>query len=159
MANPCDNYLYVFSKNEDQLEEFKEAVKDKKNNNDLSLEKLYPRPEDANANWEDKNWGTSYAVGSKLYYSNNTQLYYFLVSPWSPPTLWVKNVAPLYPDLCFFMKYKEDGAGLFGGCVAKGENFADRIIDEVLLLDIFNSYLDIGFKISDEDFKVFDDTQ
>jgi len=120
---------------------------------------FYQSPEDADKNWEEHNWGTSYVERSHLYFNSKTQLYYYLATPWVPPALWVKNIAPLYPDLCFFMKYKEDGYGLFGGCVAKGEHFADRIIDEVLLLDIFNSYLDIGFKISDEDFKVFDSNE
>lgn len=164
MANECENYLYVFSNNEEQLNLFMEDAIDVKEYEDLSLEKLFPMPhepdeEDENdltiEEWREVNWGVSDIYKSRLTYASNLLLHYFFISHNVPPTEWVRNVAPLYPELRFFMKYKEDGCGLFGGCMAKNDNFVNAELDDFELMMIFNSNMDKRFQLSTNELFIF----
>ena len=115
---------------------------------DLSLNSLYPVPEELASsphsrrktlirkygadNWYDwciSNWGTKWDVQAVLEGEGDGYLEYSFDSAWSPPVGWLEKVARDYPDLSFRLKYEELGMGFMGVATAEKGKVNNRYID------------------------------
>ena len=63
---------------------------------------------------------------------------YSFDTAWSPPEIWVKTVAPLFPDCVFTLSYIEEGCDFQGCLLLKGEC---EIVNETTKVT-FQSYAD-----------------
>ena len=114
---------------------------------DLSLNSLYPVPEELASsphsrrktlirkygadNWCDwctRNWGTKWDVQAVLEAEGEGYLEYSFQSAWSPPLEWLEKVTWDYPELSFRLKYEEEGAGFMGVATAEEGNVSNRSI-------------------------------
>jgi len=150
MPNWCENVLTVISINQEQLQDFIEKVRDPDNNTELSFSKLLPCPtelEDFDLfpgkrdefimkygykdcySWRIANWGTKWDVDVTIKDIFNYGAFYFFESAWSPPIQWIVNVALMFPDLHFKLKYEEPGMGFMGVFKASGESTFDKFFD------------------------------
>ncbi len=127
MPNWCDNKLIVKGETK-RIKAFRESAAD--NNNDLSLDKLHPMPQELEGtvspsdkpNWYDwrvSNWGTKWDVEGVLEKESDGYLEYTFFSAWSPPLAWLVKVAKDYSNLEFELEYEEEGNELMGTALAK----------------------------------------
>ena len=141
MPNWCENELTV-SGDKAEIRKLKTKARDR--DTDLSLNNLYPMPEELRKTeplpdkpkkalvkkygadhwyyWRINNWGTKWDVTAELTNETDESLLYGFCSAWSPPISWLKKVSRDYPKLSFRLKYDEPGMGLIGVVVMeKGE--------------------------------------
>jgi hypothetical protein len=109
------------------------------------------------SDWYEENWGVECTYESRLRYADDRYLLYFFKSFSVPPLEFVKNIARLNPDLCFFLRYKEDGCALFGGAVAKGDRFVELNLEDVNLLMLLNAQTESPV-FSADDITIFSDS-
>lgn len=152
MSNTCLNDLYVFSKSRYHMNQFMISGADLEKEEPLSLEMLYPAPDGADEEWKEYNWGTIGLNYSELKFVSNQMLYYRLETKGEESLWpWLQEVAMSHPDLCFFMRYQASDCSRPGGCVAKGDDFANTLIHEHLMLKILEEDLENGFGLSEDD--------
>ncbi len=134
MPNWCSNKLTIKG-NEEDLIEFK--IHAKNIYTDLSLNNFIPMPKELEntqspgpwPNWYDwrlLNWGIKWDVEAHLIDESKNMLIYEFESPWGPPTIWLKKVAFIFPELSFELYYKEPGMCFQGTMSAKGELSIDQ---------------------------------
>ena len=63
--------------------------------------------------------GTNYSPPSEN--DSDEWVQYSFDTAWSPPEIWVKTVAPLFPDCVFTLSYIEEGCDFQGCLLLKGE--------------------------------------
>ena len=131
MPNWCENKLIVVGEEEDILE-FRDCVKSKEEgiDTDIRMNNVIPMPKELMKthspgdipNWYDwalENWGCKWDLDAKLTKEKENSLTYEFASPWSPPINWILNIAPMFPDLLFQLRYKEGGMCFQGTLSAK----------------------------------------
>ena len=127
MPNWCENRLTVEGSVAD-VTKFREEAKPADNENDLSwktdlsLNKLYPVPEDEADNayhWCIAHWGTKWDVEAGLDCDDEGYLEYTFDSAWSPPVAWLEEVSKKFPTLDFRLKYDDPANGFLGIAKAK----------------------------------------
>lgn len=138
-----DNHLFVLTEIQEELEYF--ILHAGNGESPLSLEQLFPCPEHADKNWKRENWGTAGMRLSHLEYSSAVVAHYYLETEMEPPKLWLQQVARLYPNLCFYMKYSRDGFSLLGGIVAKGAEVNEFVYDEHLISNFLHHRINSDF--------------
>ena len=91
----------------------------------LNFNSLYPIPSNiSNAtdtyDWEVKNWGCKWgASSSRLFKISNTVIGYDFLTPWSPPIKFLLKVSKDFPELKFYLKYKDEGNEYKGSITIK----------------------------------------
>jgi hypothetical protein len=108
--------------------------------------------------WCRDNWGTKWDVYIDLdkdtLYKDDEYIEMSFDSAWSPPVAWLKNIAPLYPELEFELAYMELG-NMFAGVVkVKNDEVLLQIIaeDKFSINDLSIKYFEIeAFCDEDED--------
>lgn len=163
MPNWCNNTLRV-SGNLEQLKEFiskATTAADHNHPDDIvfTLEGLYPTPPelmDESAfgksensetlsqkygasdwyTWRVNNWGTKWDVTeSNIIDNDDTEFSVSFDSAWSPPSPWLENIAPQFPDLNFKLTYQEPGMGYCGIATWDSENGFDSEDGELQFTD------------------------
>jgi len=132
MPNWCTNNLIVEGKEQD-VKKFVEDVKVEKS--PLSFAKLVPVPDeiprhpspqylsDEELNWRISNWGTKWDVNTyeddeDMQFDLNEisngifEAVYTFDTAWTPCNKWLREVAPMYPNLKFVLEYTEEGMGI-----------------------------------------------
>ena len=150
MANSCLNTLEIYSsENEEQLQQFIEAVKDTEYGMELSFDKLLPCPTELLDmklpssemvlkyghkdfdSWCWANWGTNSEVeaDAEPHIVFGGYAIYKFYSAWSPPIEWIVAIAKMFPELSFTLKYDEPGLCFMGVCTACGDHFFHERIE------------------------------
>lgn len=127
MPNWCINKLDVVGA-EEALEKFK--VDSSNSDGEFCFSALVAPPEEALDSdspiggwraWADTNWGTKWDISADecaftLHYEDSepTMVWEFSTA-WAPPTAWLAQVAPQYPELTFKLWFDEPGMS-FSGC-------------------------------------------
>jgi hypothetical protein len=112
MPNWCENKLIVQGP-EPILSKFVDLVA--ADDTELSIEKIIPTPEGADAyNFHVNAWGTKWDVDARIASRDEEIVEYMFDSAWSPPIDAIKTFGQKFPDLCFTLHYAEGGVG-FGG--------------------------------------------
>lgn len=129
MPNWCNNTLEVSGRGSSLYKFYSENIGEE---GDLSFQRAIPMPPNlprAGAwhdwlGWATSNWGTKWDIddpGTECTalcenFCSGTMTYVFDTA-WSPPEPWLAYVAGDYPDLCFTLKYVEEGMGFRGTLV------------------------------------------
>jgi hypothetical protein len=142
MLRNCDNRLYVFGREIDDLERFKMSARNSETGEVFSLEKMIPPPVNEDENWYYENWGTRYEIrNSELHFDGHEMLCYELRSCETSPVKGIKNIALQYPKLYFYL----EGSAIMnendGGIIFKGKYNAYWCCEHPHLLDIIKSCL------------------
>lgn len=152
MPNWCENKLIVVGDEEDLLE-FKEQAKSHEEGieTDIRMNNFIPMPEELiktvspweHPNWKDwalENWGCKWDLSARLIKETEDSLTYEFASPWSPPINWILNIAPMFPELLFQLRYKEGGMCFQGTlsakdylCINNEEEYHEYIDEKELL--------------------------
>lgn len=118
MPNWCFNSLSVTGPAAD-LENF--IIKASGNNTaeTLSLDALYPLPEDEDwYEWQTTNWSTKWDINKEdlsMYKELDVgHVSYSFPTAWSPPVNWLIKVCKDFPELSFELIYEESGEGYAG---------------------------------------------
>lgn len=151
----CDNCLYVCSTNAKQLKQFKKDVQDKTSEECFVLGNIIPSPDGADKDWYEKNWGTDRISGSTLTYQNDKMLNYQFVSDDFPPTSWLRKIGPLYPDLYFFMKFKDENFTSYGGWIVKNEKYDAIKLDDASFFSLLIRFSKAEFAPTSEELGMF----
>ncbi|MFA5696723.1 MAG: hypothetical protein WC917_04795 [Bacilli bacterium] len=148
MPNWCNNILTVKGE-EDEIKHFELTAK--KDDQELSLEKLYPCPipiekESPETNiekiankldykaedwyeWNTNNWGTKWDIKDATMDGNEYELIYTFDTAWSPPIKAIKNFSENFPSLVFILEYDEPGGGSKGLAKIKNGSVEDHCIE------------------------------
>jgi len=138
MTNWCENSLNITGPS-DVIDEFVKIARIVKPipcdiNNKINIQEdeevlnfnsLYPIPSNiSNAtdtyDWEVKNWGCKWgASSSRLFKISNTVIGYDFLTPWSPPIKFLLKVSKDFPELKFYLKYKDEGNEYKGSITIK----------------------------------------
>jgi hypothetical protein len=137
------------------LKKFIEKAKDDENRSDLSLNNLYPCPDELSQispafvnvdqkiavklekkygvsswyHWRIWHWGTKWDVDANIIKVTANSVFYVFKSAWSPPIEWIIYVAKLFPDLEFKLNYLSVEARYAGSFEAHGEYAQGQIIE------------------------------
>lgn len=135
MPNWCENKLTVTGNKEDLLK-FKEQAKSKEKGieTDIRMNNFIRMPEELvntvspweHPNWYEwalDNWGCKWDLDAKLIEETENNLIYEFDSPWGPPDNWLKNIAPMFPDLSFELYYREGGMCFQGTILTQSDLF------------------------------------
>lgn len=137
MPNWCNNKLTI-SGNKENLSVFKNQVRGKET--DICLNNLVPMPKELENtispgdndnwyNWRLRNWGIKWDIEARLADESENALIYEFDSLLGPPCYWIRNVAPMFPDLSFELYYKESGMCFQGTISAQKDLFVDQVED------------------------------
>lgn len=154
MTKKYTNQLFIFADDQHQLQGFMAAAMDIENEEYLSLERLCPSPEGAEVDWCHENWGTCCLFNCSLKHASDTMLYYRFETPCDAPLQWLEKVSQLYPDLCFYIKFKDEKCGEIGGCVVKGDAREVLYYNESLLLSRVEDLTESEFEVMSEEFEI-----
>jgi hypothetical protein len=120
MPNWAYNYLTV-SGPVDKMDKWRIALQNEKSMEPLlTLDKLFPLPEEEKENWYDwrvKNWGTKWDIsddGLAPEDSSPTEYMYHFETAWSPPLEWLAYIAADFPGIKFELGWYEEQM-YFGG--------------------------------------------
>lgn len=157
MAIKCNNQLFVLSHNgnENELKKFKNNVQSNDSKECFALESLIPPPEEAGREWYEENWGTGSARESCLLYQNNEILNYHFVTYDFSPAKWLKNIAPQYLDLFFFMKFIREGNSSFGACIVIDDKYDYIDLDDASFLNLMVNLSEAGSQFSEDKIRMF----
>lgn len=71
--------------------------------------------------WEIENWGVKWgASDSVISLETSERIEYLFVTPWAPPILLLKNIAPNWNMLNFHLSWEEPGMNLRGEIILEG---------------------------------------
>lgn len=148
MPNWCDCDLFVTAETKNELDEFKAAVASE--DRVIDANKIIPYPEvykklddsaaalrkDPNTHWTEipkdgfnsggyewciENWGTKWNFCSaKITKEDENELFYTFETAWSPPIPLIAKMSEMFPNLCFVLKYYEQGMGYKGSVFYEG---------------------------------------
>jgi hypothetical protein len=159
MPNLIVNYLYVFGKDKNAIEQFKMSVRNLETEEVISLKKMTPPPEDASAyneEWRWKNWSTDRDIGNSiLRYNGMNVVFYEFESAWNSSAGVIHNVALQYPKLYFFITYCDISNDTGGGVIFKGHRWAGWSFDHPDMFSILDTYLNSEICNSEVDFGNF----
>lgn len=129
MPNWCSNTLSVSAYEEGSMNEFYDFLErikgldEEGNTSDFSFHSLVPRPKDEEDwyHWNIANWGTKWDVSEVSVSVEEEYAYFNFQTAWSPPEVWVRKIAPMFPNLTLQLTYHEGGMGFAGKLVMEGE--------------------------------------
>jgi hypothetical protein len=131
MPNWCDNYLTLTGPAEATNKFIADNVFIDEDGEvgTFRFNQLVPIPDDKeeDADWATENWGTKWDLTSNegivWNHIDDTHVGITFFTAWGPPDVWLKTVAPMYPEITFTLDYVEQGMFLCGKIIAYGEFF------------------------------------